>query len=127
MPRWCGSGLGREHQQPSFSMPKMAAQPSLLAGCPCIVQMWRAVMLATNWQELYEDAIFEINPDKLTSCIEEAEQAIAQRESFVDITQAERHRLADARSVLKSLNRNCFVARETLPHVRRPSPDNKNG
>ena len=62
-------------------------------------------MLATNWQELYEDAIFEINPDKLTSCIEEAEQAIAQRESFVDITQAERHRLADARSVLKSLSR----------------------
>jgi len=36
-------------------------------------------MLATNWQELYEDAIFEINPDRLTSCIEEAEQAIAQR------------------------------------------------
>ena len=63
-------------------------------------------MLAMNWQELYEDAIFEINPDKLTSCIyEEAEQAIAQRESFVDITQAERHRLADARSVLKSLSR----------------------
>ena len=54
---------------------------------------------------IYEDAIFEINPDKLTSCIEEAEQAIAQRESFVDITQAERHRLADARSVLKSLSR----------------------
>src|SRR6266581_7815146 len=50
-------------------------------------------------------AIFEINPDKLTSCIEEAEQAIAQRESFVDITQAERHRLADARSVLKTLSR----------------------
>jgi len=88
-----------------LSMPKMAAQPCLLAVCPCIVQMWRAVMLATNWQELYEDAIFEINPDKLTSCIEEAEQAIAQRESFVDITQAERHRLADARSVLKSLSR----------------------
>ena len=62
-------------------------------------------MLATNWQELYEDAIFEINPDKLTSCIEEAEQAIVQRESFMDITQAERHRLADARSVLKSLSR----------------------
>jgi phage gp29-like protein len=62
-------------------------------------------MLDTNWQELYEDAIFEINPDKLASCIEEAEQAIAQQESFVDITEAERHRLADARSVLKSLSR----------------------
>jgi hypothetical protein len=62
-------------------------------------------MLDTNWQDLYEDAIFEINPDKLASCIEEAEQAIAQQESYVDITQAERHRLADARSALKTLSR----------------------
>src|SRR6266480_1789572 len=126
MLRWCGSGLGREHQQPSFPCRKWRLNPVFLQSVRAF-QVWRAVMLATNWQELYEDAIFELNPDKLTSCIEEAEQAIAQRESFVDITQAERHRLADARSVLKSLNRNCFVARETLPHVRRPSPDNNNG
>jgi hypothetical protein len=62
-------------------------------------------MLDTNWQELYEAAIFEIDPDELAICIDEAEQAIARRESFVDITQAERHRLADARSVLKTLSR----------------------
>ncbi len=60
-------------------------------------------MLATNWQELYEDAIFEINPDKLTSCIEEAEQAIAQRESFVDVSELERRKLA--RLMLKNLSR----------------------
>ena len=58
-----------------------------------------------KWQELYEDAIFEINPDKLTSCIEEAEHAIAQRESLVDTTELERHKLADARSMLKTLSR----------------------
>src|SRR5438270_8848410 len=84
MRRWCGSGLGREHQQPSFPCRKWRLNPVFLQSVRAF-QMWRAVMLATNWQELYEDAIFEINPDKLTSCIEEAEQAIAQRESFVDI------------------------------------------
>ena len=58
-----------------------------------------------NWQTLCEAAIIETNPDKLAICIGAAEQAIAQRESVVDTTQAERHRLADARSVLKSLSR----------------------
>ncbi len=62
-------------------------------------------MLATNWQELYEDAIFEINPDKLAICIGAAEHAIAQRESVVDTTELERCKLADARSMLKSLSR----------------------
>ena len=47
-------------------------------------------MLATNWQELYEDAIFETNPDKLAICIGAAEQAIAQRESLVDTTELAR-------------------------------------
>ena len=62
-------------------------------------------MLDTNWQRLYEAAILEINPDKLPICIGAAEQAIAQRESLVDTTELERHKLADARSVLKSLSR----------------------
>jgi hypothetical protein len=34
-----------------------------------------------------------------------AEHAIAQRESVVDITELERRKLEDARSMLKSLNR----------------------
>ena len=62
-------------------------------------------MLPTNWQELYEDAIFETNPDKLAICIGAAEQAIAQRESLVDTTTLERRKLADARSMLKTLSR----------------------
>jgi len=40
-------------------------------------------MLATNWQELYEDAIFEINPDKLTSCIEEAEPSFNENHLWI--------------------------------------------
>ncbi|PYV54286.1 MAG: hypothetical protein DMG98_18730 [Acidobacteria bacterium] len=52
-----------------------------------------------------EAAIHEINPDKLAICIGAAEQAIAQRESLVDTTELERHKLADARSMLKSLSR----------------------
>jgi hypothetical protein len=43
--------------------------------------------------------------DKLLTCIEAAEQAIAQRESLVDIAELERRKLADARSMLKSLSR----------------------
>jgi hypothetical protein len=69
-------------------------------------------MLDTNWQKLYEAAILEINPDdKLVTLIEAAERAIAQRESLVDITEIEHRKLADARSMLKSLSRG-FV-RET--------------
>ena len=62
-------------------------------------------MLDTNWQELYETAILEIVPDKLAIRIVAAEQAIAQRESLVDTPELERHKLADARSMLKSLSR----------------------
>jgi len=46
-----------------------------------------------------------MNPDKLAACIGAAEPAIAQRESIVDIMELERRKLADARSMLKSLNR----------------------
>ena len=61
-------------------------------------------MLDTNWLKLYEAAMLEMNPDKLTICIGAAEHAIAQRESLVD-TELERHKLADARSMLKTLSR----------------------
>jgi len=49
--------------------------------------------------------MLEMNPDKLAGCIGAAEQAIAQRESLVDTTELERRKLADARSMLKSLSR----------------------
>ena len=62
-------------------------------------------MLDTNWLKLDEAAMPEMNPDKLATCIGAAEQAIAQRESLVDTTELERHKLADARSVLKTLSR----------------------
>jgi hypothetical protein len=65
----------------------------------------RAAVLDTNWQKLYEAAMLEMNPDKLAICIGAAEQAIAQRESFVDVSELERRKLSDARSMLKSLCR----------------------
>ena len=40
-----------------------------------------------GWQTLCKDAILETNPDKLAICIGAAEQAIAQRESLVDIAE----------------------------------------
>ena len=58
-----------------------------------------------GWQTLCKAPILETNPDKLAICIGAAEQAIAQRESLVDTTELERHKLADARSVLKTLSR----------------------
>ena len=58
-----------------------------------------------DWQKLYEDAMLEMNPDELVTRIGAAEQAIAQRESLVDTTELERCKLADARSVLKTLSR----------------------
>jgi hypothetical protein len=58
-----------------------------------------------DWQKLYEAAMLEMNPDNLVTRIGAAEQAIAQRESLVDITEPERRKLADARSMLKSLSR----------------------
>ena len=62
-------------------------------------------MLDTNWLKQYEAAILEINPDKLPTYIGAAEQAIAQQESFVDVSELERRKLSDARSMLKSLSR----------------------
>jgi hypothetical protein len=58
-----------------------------------------------DWQKLYEAAMLEMNPDKLVTCIGAAEQAIALRESLVDIAESERRKLTDARSMLKSLSR----------------------
>ena len=49
--------------------------------------------------------MLEMNPDKLAICIGAAEQAIAQQESSPDVTQLERRKLADARSMLKTLSR----------------------
>jgi len=45
----------------------------------------RAAVPHIDWQKLYEAAMLEMNPDKLLTRIGAAEQAIAQRESFVDI------------------------------------------
>ena len=58
-----------------------------------------------DWQKLYQAAMLEMNPDKLAICIGAAEQAIAQQEAFVDVSELERRKLADARSMLKSLSR----------------------
>jgi hypothetical protein len=58
-----------------------------------------------DWQKVYEAAILELNPDKLATRIGAAEQAIALRESLVDIAEVERRKLANARSMLKSLSR----------------------
>ena len=70
-----------------------------------ILQEVRAAVPHIDWQKLYEAAMLEMNPDKLAICIGAAEQAIAQRESLVDIAELERRKLADARSMLKSLSR----------------------
>src|SRR5438552_12858731 len=71
------------------------------------VRIGRAAMSEQTfgWRKLYEAAILEIVPDKLAIRIVAAEQAIAQRESVVDTTELERHKLADARSMLKTLSR----------------------
>jgi hypothetical protein len=62
-------------------------------------------MLDTNWRKLYEAAILEINPHKLATLVQMAEHAIGQEESRPDITELERRKLADARSMLRSLSR----------------------
>ena len=77
----------------------------VLQGVRAFFRGGRAAMLDTNWQKLYEAAILEIVPDKLAIRIVTAEQAIAQREPLLDITELERHKLADARSMLKTLSR----------------------
>jgi hypothetical protein len=65
----------------------------------------RAAVPHINWQKLYEAAMLEMNPDKLAALVQMAEQAIAQQESNPDVTQLERRKLTDARSMLKTLNR----------------------
>jgi len=115
-------GLGREHQHPSFPF-EMATQPNRINAeswrCymtlaenlrsnfvpPCSLSVEGAALLDTNWLKLYEAAILEINPDKLPTYIGAAEQAIAQRELVVGITELERRKLTDARSMLKTLSR----------------------
>ena|SRR5213593_706250 len=65
-----------------------------------ILQEVRAAVPHIDWQKLYEAAMLEMNPDKLAICIGAAEQAIAQQESSPDVTQLERRKLTDARSML---------------------------
>jgi hypothetical protein len=65
----------------------------------------RAAVPHIDWRKLYEAAMLEMNPDKLAICIGAAEQAIAQQEAFVDVSELERRKLSDARSMLKSLSR----------------------
>ena len=75
-------------------------------------------MLDTNWLKLCEAAILETNPDKPAICIGAAERAIAQRESLVDTTELERHKLADARSMLKTLSRIFCRNRATIARLK---------
>src|SRR5437870_1507832 len=70
-----------------------------------ILQEVRAAVPHIDWRKLYEAAMLEMNPDKLAICIGAAEQAIAQQESSPDVTQLECRKLADARSMLKTLSR----------------------
>src|SRR5947207_14967021 len=72
---------------------------------PCSLSVEGAALLDTNWRKLYEAAILEIVPDKMAIRIVAAEQAIAQRESLVDITEPERRKLANSRLMLKTLSR----------------------
>ncbi|PYT57142.1 MAG: hypothetical protein DMG46_15165 [Acidobacteria bacterium] len=83
-------------------------------------------MLDTNWMKLYEAAILEINPDNLLTRIGAAEQAIAQRESLVDITELERRKLADARSMLTTLSRIASSQGNAPRLTQRYSRDNIN-
>ena len=66
-----------------------------------------------NWQTLCEAAILETNPDKLAICIGAAEQAIAQRESLVDITDLRASQIGGCPFNAQEFEQNCFVARET--------------
>jgi hypothetical protein len=69
---------------------------------PYVSRIARAAMLDTNWLKLCEAAILEINGDKLVTRIGAAERPSL--ESLVDI-ELERRKLADARSMLKTLSR----------------------
>jgi hypothetical protein len=80
-----------------------------------------------NWLKLYQAAILEINPDELPTRIEAAEQAIAQRESLVDITELERRKLADARSMLKSLSRIASQGKRAAHSTAQPTQQERLG
>jgi hypothetical protein len=80
----------------------------------------RAAVPHIDWQKLYEAAMLEINPDKLATRIGAAEQAIAQQESSPDVTQLERRKLADARSMLKSLSRIASSEKRAASEALRP-------
>jgi len=41
----------------------------------------RVAVLDRNWQKLYEAAMLELNPDKLATLVQMAEQAIAEEGS----------------------------------------------
>ena len=62
-------------------------------------------MPLAEWAQSEEKVRSAWNSDKLVALIGAAEQAIAQEESRPDITELERRKLADARSMLKSLSR----------------------
>ena len=73
-----------------------------------------------NWQKLYEAAMLEMNPDKLATLVQMAEQAIAQQESSPDVTQLERRKLTDARSMLKTLSRIASQGKQVAHDALRP-------
>src|SRR2546422_10927443 len=101
----------------------------VLQGRPCIFfRIGRAAMSEQTfgWRKLYEAAILEIVPDKLAIRIVAAEQALAQRESLGDSKELERHKLADTRSMLKTLGKNSMPAEQQTPSTLRDLlPENK--
>jgi hypothetical protein len=77
-------------------------------------------MLETNWLKLYQAAILEIDPEKLATLVQMAEQAIAQQESSPDVTQLERRKLTDARSMLKTLSRIALEGKRATSEALQP-------
>ncbi len=69
-------------------------------------------MLDTNWQKLYEAAMLEMNPDKLATLVQMAEQAIAEEESR-PITQLRTSQVGGCPFNAQEFEQNCFVARKT--------------
>jgi len=66
-----------------------------------------------DWQKLYEAAMLEMNPDELVTRIGAAEQAIAQRESLVDIHRTRASQVGGCPFNAHDLEQNYFVARKT--------------
>jgi len=100
------SGLPSSDRDRSILARNGPARAELIARFPTaseLVPQECVQLLAVSVGQLLE--ALEMNPDKLATCIGAAEQAIAQRESLVDTTELERRKLADARSMLKSLSR----------------------